>query len=336
MTLMGKKILAGCTAALLACGLAACSGGNDGAASSTPAASESASAEASGAVESPAPGETPEIVYSEEGMPSLGGTAQAPLLEFPKGDAPADVRVRVLEQGSGAELGADAVAKVNYVGQVWGKNEPFDSSYSRNAPATFPLAQVIPGWSHTLAKAHVGDKLILSIPAKWGYGPSGGTKDGSIGATDTIAFYVEILDAWNAKSAGEAGATVETEADALPVDYTGELGQPITDIRVKEGAEAPAELKATVIARGSGAPLPEKGTYVLQFAAAQWDNAHAENTWAPTTANYPAGPRSVPSTQQIFAPLAGVPVGSRVLLSVPSKDNPAQAIAVVVDILSAV
>jgi len=39
----------------------------------------------------------------------------------------------------------------------------------------------------------VGSRVIIVIPPELGYGPSGGTSDGSIGPTDTIVFVVDIL-----------------------------------------------------------------------------------------------------------------------------------------------
>jgi len=39
----------------------------------------------------------------------------------------------------------------------------------------------------------VGSRVFIIIPPALGYGPSGGTGDGRIGADDTIFFVVDIL-----------------------------------------------------------------------------------------------------------------------------------------------
>ncbi|MEY2899922.1 MAG: hypothetical protein RL247_88, partial [Actinomycetota bacterium] len=44
-----------------------------------------------------------------------------------------------------------------------------------------------------LVNQTVGSRVIIIIPPELGYGPSGGTADGSIGPTDTIVFVVDIL-----------------------------------------------------------------------------------------------------------------------------------------------
>jgi FKBP-type peptidyl-prolyl cis-trans isomerase len=39
----------------------------------------------------------------------------------------------------------------------------------------------------------VGSRVVVIIPAALGYGPNGGTEDGSIGPEDTIVFVIDIL-----------------------------------------------------------------------------------------------------------------------------------------------
>jgi peptidylprolyl isomerase len=52
---------------------------------------------------------------------------------------------------------------------------------------------VIPGFRDGLIGQTVGSRVIIVIPPDLGYGPSGGTGDGAIGAEDTIVFVVDIL-----------------------------------------------------------------------------------------------------------------------------------------------
>jgi FKBP-type peptidyl-prolyl cis-trans isomerase len=68
----------------------------------------------------------------------------------------------------------------------------FDSSYSRNAPAVFPVSGVIPGWTEALQLMNVGDKWELTIPSELAYG-AGGT-GGTIGPNAVLVFEVELLE----------------------------------------------------------------------------------------------------------------------------------------------
>jgi len=49
----------------------------------------------------------------------------------------------------------------------------FDTSCSRNQPATFGVDGVISGWAEALQLMQAGDKWQLFIPPKLGYGECG-------------------------------------------------------------------------------------------------------------------------------------------------------------------
>jgi FKBP-type peptidyl-prolyl cis-trans isomerase FklB len=67
----------------------------------------------------------------------------------------------------------------------------FDSSVQRGQPATFPVGEVIPGWTEALQLMKVGDKWQLFIPAKLAYGEQ--SPSPKIGPNSTLIFEVELL-----------------------------------------------------------------------------------------------------------------------------------------------
>ncbi len=68
----------------------------------------------------------------------------------------------------------------------------FDSSYSRGAPATFPVTGVIPGFSEGLQLMSVGSHYRFTIPSDLAYGPQGSGPD--IGPNATLIFEIELIE----------------------------------------------------------------------------------------------------------------------------------------------
>ncbi len=101
-----------------------------------------------------------------------------------------------LIQGTGPAAKKGDHIYVNYLGQVYGADKPFDDSFSRGTPFDFDLGggRVVAGWDQGLAGVKVGSRVILQIPPKLGYG-EGGNPDAGIEGTDTMYFVVDVLAA---------------------------------------------------------------------------------------------------------------------------------------------
>lgn len=94
------------------------------------------------------------------------------------------------KEGDGAAPTAADKVTVNYKGTLL-NGETFDSSYDRGQPVTFPLANVIPGWTEGLQLMKAGGKAKFWIPASLAYGERGA--GGKIGPNETLAFEVELI-----------------------------------------------------------------------------------------------------------------------------------------------
>jgi FKBP-type peptidyl-prolyl cis-trans isomerase FklB len=112
---------------------------------------------------------------------------------------PSGLQYRVIEPGSGAQPKPDDTVTVHYRGRLIDGTE-FDSSYSRNQPATFRADRVIPGWREALPLMKEGAKWELFIPAGLAYGERG---TGKIPAQSTLLFEVELISVAEKGNPGE-------------------------------------------------------------------------------------------------------------------------------------
>ncbi len=103
---------------------------------------------------------------------------------------PSGLQYKVLKSGQGKTPKATDTVKVNYHGTLI-DGTVFDSSVERGEPVTFPVNQVIPGWTEALQLMKEGDKWQLVIPGKLAYGERGaGAK---IGPNSTLIFDVDLI-----------------------------------------------------------------------------------------------------------------------------------------------
>jgi FKBP-type peptidyl-prolyl cis-trans isomerase FklB len=99
------------------------------------------------------------------------------------------LQYKVIEAGSGESPKASDSVTVHYRGTLIDGTE-FDSSYSRNKPATFRVDRVIPGWTEALKMMKPGAKWQLFIPPGLAYGERG---PGPIPPNSTLIFDVELI-----------------------------------------------------------------------------------------------------------------------------------------------
>ncbi|MDX3096849.1 FKBP-type peptidyl-prolyl cis-trans isomerase [Streptomyces sp. ME01-24h] len=118
---------------------------------------------------------------------------EKPEIDFPGGEPPAELVIRDIWEGQGAEAKAGQNVTVHYVGVAFSTGEEFDASWNRNSPFTFPLGggRVIKGWDQGVQGMKVGGRRELTIPAHLAYGnqsPSPLIKPG-----ETLIFVVDLL-----------------------------------------------------------------------------------------------------------------------------------------------
>ena len=103
---------------------------------------------------------------------------------------PSGLQYKILKEGTGPKPSASDSVVCNYKGTLIDNTE-FDSSYKRGQPATFPVGQVIKGWTEVLQLMPVGSKWQVFVPSDLAYGPR--APGGAIGPNSTLIFEIELL-----------------------------------------------------------------------------------------------------------------------------------------------
>ena len=133
------------------------------------------------------PADAPKVVEED------GEVTGVDFSDAPK-DPPGELQVIPLVEGEGPEVEEGQQATLNYIGQVWGADEPFDNSYERGEPVTYPLTKgaLIDGWVEGIPGVKVGSRVMLVIPPELAYGKAGSD---CCPPNSTLVFVIDVLGA---------------------------------------------------------------------------------------------------------------------------------------------
>jgi peptidylprolyl isomerase len=113
-----------------------------------------------------------------------------PVIEFPGGEPPTDLKIDEIVLGDGAEAKPGDTVDVHYVGVEFDSGEEFDASWNRGESIEFPLRGLIQGWQEGIPGMKVGGRRQLTIPPEKAYGPAGG---GHRLSGKTLVFVIDLL-----------------------------------------------------------------------------------------------------------------------------------------------
>jgi peptidylprolyl isomerase len=123
-------------------------------------------------------------------MSCLMGRMTKPVIEYPGGEPPTDLKIDDIVVGEGAEAKAGDTVEVHYVGVEFESGEEFDASWNRGQSIEFPLQGLIQGWQEGIPGMKVGGRRQLTIPPHKAYGPAGG---GHRLSGKTLVFMIDLL-----------------------------------------------------------------------------------------------------------------------------------------------
>lgn len=110
---------------------------------------------------------------------------------------PTTLQYKDLVVGTGKAATPKSSVTVQYTGVLYKTGKQFDSSWSRGQPATFSLAQVVPGFTQGIGgdpqtqvpPMKVGGRRLMILPPALGYGANA---QGSIPANSSLVFVVDL------------------------------------------------------------------------------------------------------------------------------------------------
>ncbi len=252
----------------------------------------------------------------KNGLPAITAGekfGQKPTLAKGEGDPPKELKVNVISEGKGQKIKNGDAIQVNYLGQAWDSDKPFDNSFDRKQPfdLTLGAGQVIKGWDQGLAGQKVGSRVELGIPPALGYGEKG---QGDIKPNATLVFVVDILKATSIPASAKGTEVAQDNID-LPKVGTNTDGKAPT-VTFPKDAAPPKKLVSNYILEGSGPALTDKDSVVVRYEAYLWAGGKKFDS------TYDAGktqtfPLAQVTLKGLKAGLIGKKVGSRVLLVIP-------------------
>ncbi|MFJ1580001.1 FKBP-type peptidyl-prolyl cis-trans isomerase [Streptomyces sp. NPDC088182] len=252
---------------------------------------------------------------SKNGLPAISSGAkfgQKPTLEKGEGTPPKELKVDVLSKGDGATVKKGDAIQVNYLGQSWDSDKPFDNSFDRKQPfdLTVGAGMVIKGWDQGLEGQKVGSRVELGIPPELGYGAQG---QGDIKPNSTLVFVVDILKATQVPASAKGTAVAQDNIDLPKVGMNDDGKEPT--VTVPKSAP-PKKLVSNYVLESDGEAVKDSDTVVLNYAAYIWkDRKQFDSTYK--TGRTQTFPLPQLTLKGLKTGIVGKKVGSRVLIVIP-------------------
>ncbi|MEV6160924.1 FKBP-type peptidyl-prolyl cis-trans isomerase [Streptomyces sp. NPDC052052] len=253
---------------------------------------------------------------SEDGFPAITAGAkfgEKPTLSKGQGTAPKELKTRVISQGDGATLKNGDAVQVNYLGQAWDSDKPFDNSFDRKQPfdLTLGAGMVIQGWDKGLVGQKVGSRVQLVIPPDLGYGAQG---QGDIKPNATLVFVVDVLKATQIPKSAKGTAVAQNDT-ALPKVGTNTDGK-APKVTIPTKTDPPKKLVSNYILESDGEVVKDTDSVVVNYVGLLWkDGKTFDSTY--TTGKTQTFPLAQVTLKGLKNGLVGKKIGSRVLLVIP-------------------
>ncbi|MBU7599876.1 FKBP-type peptidyl-prolyl cis-trans isomerase [Streptomyces sp. P38-E01] len=245
------------------------------------------------------------------------GFGETPKLAKATGKPSPHIAVQVPVEGKGTKVAKGDYVQVDYMGQVWGAEKTFETTFGKDQSAVFPIGQqqILPAWDQVLVGKTVGSRVQMAVPPKYGFGEQGQPQL-KIKADDTSVWVLDVVDTFNAKSSAKGEEVAQDDVD-LPKIGTNTNGK-APSIKVPD-TKAPKKLVSSYVIEGDGPKVAEGGSVLVHYRGVLWDGGKEFD------ASYNNGSLAQFSLQQVVEGwskgLAGKKAGSRVMIVVPPEQG---------------
>lgn len=217
-------------------------------------------------------------------------------------------------KGTGAEVQSGSSLLANVTLYKWSgtKHSQVVGSGTQMIPATMGLT----GLTDALKGAHLGSRIVAVLPPKYGWGSTGESELGVTGS-DTLVWVLDLLQQFSSTQSA-TGKQVSTGGGSLPSITASSGKAPVISIPKKS---PPSKLSVTTLIQGTGPKLTKGDTVVAQYVGSIWRTGKVFSSTWPSSSQPDGVPFSFELGGQVLTGwndgLAGVAVGSRVMLVIP-------------------
>jgi peptidylprolyl isomerase len=241
---------------------------------------------------------------------SVGGDfGEQPTLDVDSTVKADSTEVKTLSEGDGDVVESGDSVTINYVGVIAGSEQPFDSSWARNQPATFTVesgpSNLIPGLVKAIEGQRQGSRVVAVVPPSEGFGKAGNSSVG-IQSDSTLVFVIDILEPPEVKTSSLSGVTV-----------TGKFGNE-PDVEF-EPVMSVDKTEVKTLSKGDGPTVKPTDSVTVDYQGINGRTGDEfDSSW---TTGKPATFALNQVVPGFTKAIAGQTVGSRVLVAVPPEDG---------------
>lgn len=241
-----------------------------------------------------------------------GDVGSAPKLDWKSAMASDATGTETLVEGDGPKLTADDTADLGIViGNGYDKTTAYDSYASGGAQVVdLSSADTLSVFKDNLVGVPIGSRVAVAVNAKDVFQGAGNSSLG-IGNEDPLVFVLDVLGPYTPSGSYPTAAKGTVPGVKLNAD-----GEP--EALVFDAAKPNPKLTATVISRGTG-PVATKTSSITANYLGQVYGAKK-----PFDESYSKQPFTTPLSGVVSGwqkTLAGLPAGTRVMLSIPPKEG---------------
>lgn len=247
-----------------------------------------------------------------------GAFGKAPKVSIPAEKASGKLVISTPIKGTGAVLKTGNWTLANVELYKWsGTKHTLDYSTYSSGPQMIPAQMGLPGLATAFNGARMGSRIVAVLPPKYGYGANGESQL-QISGTDTLVWVIDVLQQYSGTQTA-SGTQVSTGGGKLP-SVTAKTGQaPVVSVPKNT---PPTKLSVTTLIKGSGPKLANGDTVVTQYVGVNWRTGKVFGASWPSAQDAAGQLLSFQVGGQQVLPglsngLAGVPVGSRVMVVIP-------------------